>query len=263
MGVRMVKRIVLVTGAFALLVPIGLAGLWVWGQMASSAVAQTSEGTSDYNPAQTITVVGQGSVQIEPDVAHVSIGVETSAETVGAAVEQNEAKMASILAALEEVGIAEKDIQTMHYSVQLERYPEPMPRTVGDESGEPKPQYRVSNMANVTVRKMDNVGGVLDAVIEAGANNIWGVSFGLEDPAVAQADARSKAIADAQARAEALAELSGVSLGPVMSISEVIAGGVAPMPVLAVERAASGAGPISPGEVEIGYQVQVAFFIEP
>jgi uncharacterized protein YggE len=269
--VRMVKRIALIVGAFALLVPVGLAGLWVWGQMESSAVAQTSEGTSGYNPAQTITVVGQGSIQIEPDVARVSIGVETSAESVGTAVEQNEAKMALILAALEEVGmaaleevgIAEKDIQTMHYSVQLERYPEPVPRAVGDEPGEPRPQYRVSNMANVTVRNMAKVGEVLDAVIEAGANNIWGVSFGLEDPAAAQADARSKAIADAEARAEALAELSGVNLGPVMSISEVLGGGVVPTPVLSVERAASGAGPISPGEVEVGYQVQVVFFIEP
>jgi uncharacterized protein YggE len=258
----MLKRIGLVVLALALLSVLGLAGSWIWSQMASPAVAQTSGTTNDYNPAQSIIVVGQGSFQSEPDVAHVSIGVETSAETVGEAVEQNEAKMSSILAALKKVGIAEKDIQTMHYSVQLDRYPEPMPRA-GGESSETAPQYRVSNMANVTVRSLDSVGDVLDAVIEAGANNIWGVSFGLEDPAAAQAEARAKAIDDAKARAGALAELSGVNLGPVMSISEVIGSGVAPMPVLAVERAASGAGPISPGEVEIGYQVQVAFFIEP
>ena len=118
-------------------------------------------------------------------------------------------------------------------------------------------------MANVTVRDLDRVGDVLDAVIEAGANNIWGVSFGLEDPAAPQAEARAKAIDDAKARAGALAELSGVELGPVMSISEVVGGGIAPMPVMAAERVASGAGPISPGEVEVSYQVQVAYFIEP
>ena len=116
-------------------------------------------------------------------------------------------------------------------------------------------------MVNVTIRELDRVGDVLDAVIVAGANNIWGVSFSLEDPTAAQADARSDAIADALMRAEALAELSGVALGPVMSISEVVGGGPVPMPV-AVERAMSAAGPISPGELEVGYQVQVTYFIE-
>jgi hypothetical protein len=260
--VKMQKRIGWVVLALAVLLALGLAGSWFWGQMAGPVVAQTAETTSDYSPAQTIIVVGQGSSQSKPDVAHVSIGVETSAETVGEAVEQNEANMSSILTALVEVGIAEKDIQTMNYSVQLDRYPEAVPRA-GDEASEPAPLYRVSNMANVTVRDLDAIGDVLDAVIEAGANNIWGVSFGVEDPAAAQAQARSKAIDDAKARAEALAELSGVELGPVMSISEVVGGGISPMPMVSVERAVSGAGPISPGEVEISYQVQVAYFIEP
>jgi uncharacterized protein YggE len=259
----MLKRMVLVVAALALLVPVGLAGAWIWGQVTAPAAAQTAEATSGYSPAQTITVVGQGSVRTEPDVARVSIGVETAAETVSEAVAENEAKMASILTALEGVGIPAEDIQTTHYSVQLERYPEPMPRVADTESGEAKPQYRVSNMVNVTVRDLDKVSEALDVVIEAGANNIWGVSFGLEDPAAAQADARSKATANALERAEALAELSGVELGPVMSISEVIGGGAVPMPMLTAERAAGGAGPISPGEVEVSYQLQVAYFIEP
>jgi uncharacterized protein YggE len=249
--------------ALALLVPVGLAAGWIFGQSTGPAVAQTSEETSNYSPVQTITVVGQGSVSTEPDIARVSIGMETSAETVAEAVAENEVKMASILAALEGIGIPEKDIQTTHYSISFERYPEPLPRAVGDEEGQPAPQYRVSNMVNVTIRNLDSVGEVLDAVIEAGANNIWGVSFGLEDEVAAQAEARSEAVEDALARAEALAELNGVELGSVMSISEVISGGAIPMPVMAIERAAAGAGPISPGEVEVSYQVQVTYFIEP
>jgi len=206
----MLKRIMLVLVTVVLLLLVGLAGIWFWGQATTPAAAQTSAATSDYNPARTITVVGQGSARIEPDVARVSIGVEAMAETVADAVEENKTKMTSILAALEETGVAEKDIQTMHYSIQFERYPEPMPRVSGSESGEPKPQYRVSNMVNVSIRDLDKVGGVLDAVVEAGANNIWGVSFGLEDPKAAQTEARSNATADALARAEALAELNGV-----------------------------------------------------
>jgi uncharacterized protein YggE len=132
----------------------------------------------------------------------------------------------------------------------------------GTETGTSKPTYIVSNMVNVTIRDLDKVSTVLDAVVEAGANNIWGVNFSLEDQTTAQADARAKAIDDAKARAEALAELSGVKLGPVMSISEILSGGSYPV-AFAVERAASGGGPISPGELEIGYQVQVSYFIEP
>jgi uncharacterized protein YggE len=254
----MSRRIGLAVLAIALLVPVGLAGVWLWGQATSPAAAQTT----DYSPAQTITVVGYGSVHLEPDIARVSIGIETMAETIGNAVDENKDKMESILVALEEAGISEKDIQTMHYSVQLDRFPEPMPRVEGTTE-EPKPQYRVSNQVNVIIRDLDKVGDVLDAVIEAGANNIWGVSFSLDDPAAGQADARAGAIDDALARAEALAELSGVELGPVMAVSEIVGGGVSPMPAVMVERAASGAGPISPGELEVTYQVQVTYFIEP
>jgi uncharacterized protein YggE len=260
--VKMLKRIVLVL-AVALLAMVGLAAVWMWNQATSPGVAHAVEETSDHSPAQAITVVGQGSVHIEPDVARVSIGVETMAETVGEAVDENGVKMDALLAALVEAGVAEKDIQTMNYSVHLERYPEPMPRVSGTESEEPQPQYRVSNMVNVTIRDLDSVGVVLDAVIEAGANNIWGVNFSLEDSTAAEADARAKAVDDAQARAESLAELGGVELGPVMSISEVIGGGAVPVSMLAAERAAGGAGPISPGEVEISYQLQVSYFIEP
>jgi uncharacterized protein YggE len=204
--------------------------------------------------------VGQGSVNIKPDIARVSVGVETSAETISEAVGENEAMMESVLTALREAGVDEKDVQTMNYSIQLDRYPEVLPRAE-PATGEPQPLYRVSNMVNVTIRDLDRVGDVLDAVIEAGANNIWGVSFGLDDQSAAQNDARAVAIDDAQARAEELANLSGVQLGPVMSISEVIGGGAVPMGIT-VERAAAAAGSISPGELEVGYQVQIVYFIE-
>jgi uncharacterized protein YggE len=259
----MVKRIGFLVVGIALVASIALAGVWLWGQATGPVAAQSGDAMADYNPAQTVTVVGRGSVRLAPDVARVSIGVETMAETVAEAVDENQAKMTSILEALKAVGIPEADIQTMHYSIQFERYPEPMPRT-GTESGEqPQPQYRVSNMVEVTVRDLSQVGEVLDAVVEAGANNIWGVNFSLEDPESAEADARAEAVADARARAEALAELNGVELGSVMSVSEVISGSGVPVPMGAAERAVAGAGPIAPGEVEVSYQIQVTYFIEP
>jgi hypothetical protein len=173
----------------------------------------------------------------------------------------NEEQMLSILEALEEAGIEAKDIQTMNYSIQLDRYPEVLPRALESAPAEPQPVYRVTNMVTVTIRDLDSVGDVLDAVVEAGANNIWGITFSVDDPTDAQADARAKAVEDALARAEVLAELSGVELGPVMSVSEVVGAVPAPMAVK-LESAAVAGGPISAGELEIAYQVQVSYFIE-
>lgn len=256
----MLKKVALVGIAIALMLPLGMAGIWLWGQLASPAAAQTTEAVSNYSPNETITVVGQGSVSVSPDIANVSIGVETSAESIGEAVEENDAIMKSIMDALEELGIEAKDIQTMNYSISLDRYPEPMLQESG--SSESPSKYRVSNMVNVTIRDLDSVGAVLDAVIEAGANDIWGISFAVDDPSEFQDEARSGAIEDALARAGALAELNNVELGPVMSVSEIIGSSGFQVPV-AMERAAAGAGsPISPGELEITYQVQVTYFIE-
>lgn len=254
----MVRKIAWFGASLALVAALILGGLWANGRFAGPAEAQTPTApVVDRSASETITVVGQGSVRIEPDIAQVSIGVETSAETVGDAVADNESRMRAIMEALESLGIDAADIQTMNYSIQLNRTEVPLPAT--EEQPEGKASYVVTNMANVIIRDLDTVGDVLDAVIEAGANSIWGVSFSLDDPKPAQDEARVEAIADAEARAAALAELTGVTLGPVMSVSEVTSAGIFPV----MERAAvMGGGSISPGQVEIGYQVQVSYFIE-
>ncbi|MBN1660403.1 MAG: SIMPL domain-containing protein [Anaerolineae bacterium] len=250
----MFNRTLLIVAAIAVLAVGMVAGAIAGGQ----AVAQTPE-TPALNPVQTITVIGQGSVRIQPDIARVTVGVETSGETIAQAVAENEAQMEAVLAALKAAGIADKDIQTTNFSISLDRYPEPLPSATGEQAA---PVYRVSNMVTVTIRALDRVGQVLDAVIEAGANNIWGVSFTIEDPAAAQADARTDAMTAAAARAEALATLAGVELGSVMSVSEVISSpGI--VTEMAYARDAAGGTSISPGEVEIGYQVQVSYFIVP
>jgi uncharacterized protein YggE len=258
--VEMLKRVMFAVVAIALSLSVGLVGVWLWGQASGPAAAQTSEADAGYSPAETIIVVGQGSVKIRPDIARVSIGVETSGAAVSEAVAENETRMQALLEALEKAGIAEEDIQTMNYSIQLDRYPETV-AAVEPATGEAQPLYRVSNMVNVTIRDLESVGDVLDAVVEAGANNIWGITFAVDDPSDALADARADAIEDARARAGALAELSGVSLGPVMSVSEVV--GATPVAMsVTVERAAAAGGSISPGELEISYQAQVTYFIE-
>jgi uncharacterized protein YggE len=191
----------------------------------------------------TITVVGEGKVTLEPDIARITIGVETVTSTVKDASEQNRAAVESVLAALAEQGIAEEDMQTSGFSIYAER---------------------VSNNVMVTIRDLENVGTILDAAIEAGANNIYGVEFALDDPGVAESDARAAAVEDAKAKAAELAELTGLPLGAVVSVSEVVgAGGGYYAGNFAEQARAFGGGgtPITPGQLDLVMQLQVIFSI--
>ncbi|HXF64374.1 MAG TPA: SIMPL domain-containing protein [Caldilineaceae bacterium] len=206
----------------------------------------------------TITVVGEGKVEIEPDIARVSIGVETLRDTVEEASAANQETLDAVLAALQAQGIAEEDIQTSGFSIFAERY--------GPEGPLPDDQvrYRVSNNVSVTIRDLENVGTVLDAAIEAGANNIYGVEFALDDPSIVESDARASAVEDARAKAEDLAALSGVELGELISISEVIAQGGGFYAGTFAEQArgfGGGGTPVMPGQLELVMQLQVVYAI--
>lgn len=226
--------------------------------VAACTPAPAQPGAAQANtPAGGITVVGQGEASGEPDQASVQIGVETFAEAVSEATAANEERVQSIMSALQEIGIEEADIQTSNYSLWAEQ-----PR--GDEGVQGIAGYRVMNQVNVTIRDIDQVGAVIGAVTEAGANSIHGVSFSVADPAALEADARADAIENARQKAASLAELSGVELGEVISVSEVI--GQSGMPLLegfgGHDMAVGSAGPgIAPGELSYGVQVQVTFAI--
>lgn len=205
-----------------------------------------------------ITVVGIGKVNLTPDVAQVNIGAEISAATVSEAKAEVDRRVAAIVTVLQNMGIAEKDIQTTQYSIYYERDPY-YPAVEREPGQEAQGAYRVSNMLNVTVRDMDLVGELLDAIVEAGANQVYGVTFTVSEAQKWESDARQEAMADAQARAEELARLANVELGDVLSVSEVVGGAPSPMAYVVVERAA--AGGIAPGELEFSTQIQVTFAI--
>ncbi len=206
---------------------------------------------------RSITVAGQGSATAKPDLAVVQLGIETVAATVGEATQDNNTKMAAIVAKLAELNIADKDIQTSNLSIGMDYSP---------EKGGPNPnQYRVSNMVQVKVRDVSRVGAVLDGVIEAGANQVYGISFTVDKPEALQDEARVKAVEDAARRAEALAKLTNLQVGQVLTISEVMM--TSPLPggggFMYGKGAAGDSGiSVSPGEVEITYQVQVTYAIE-
>jgi uncharacterized protein len=224
-----------------------------WWATAPTASAQAQAGL----PARTITVVGQGKVRIQPDVARANFGVEVVKPSVREALDENQAVMDEVLAALEEQGIAENDIQTTGFSIYAERFGPtgPLP--------EDQVNYRVSNNVTVMIRDLDSVGNVIDAAVEAGANNIYGIEFRIDDPSTLESEARRNAVEDAEARAADLAELTGVSVGEVVSISEVIASGgyISSNFAQAAGMGGGGGTPISPGELELIMQLQVTYAI--
>jgi len=250
--------IVAATGVAVLL----LAGALVFARtrfVPSVAQAQMVAETTSTLP-RTITVVGEGTVKIKPDIAQVNIGVEVIRPTVKAASSGAKDSMDAVLQALKQQGVDEKDIQTSGFSVWTER-PYGPEGPSGDEV-----LYHVTNQVAVTIRDLDTVGTVLDAAIEAGANNIYGVTFSLDDPSQVESEAREKAVADAQAKAQELATLNDIKLGDVVSVSEVIGGrggyytGVREAAVSA--GLGGGGGPIAPGELELTLQLEIVYTVQ-
>jgi uncharacterized protein YggE len=203
-----------------------------------------------------ITVMAQGEVSAEPDLAMITIGVETRESTAALAASTNADRMADVMDALRRLEIAEEDIQTVDYSIQAEiDWEDDEHRVIG---------YVVDNSVRVKMRDMERVGDVLDAVTEAGANNVYGIQFTFDDPSVPQEQARSEAMAEARKKAEALADAAGVRLGAPRTISEstyetspyYMEGLYAP-----AESAMGGGTSVSTGQLEVTVQVQVTYDI--
>lgn len=208
----------------------------------------------------TITVVGRGEVQSQPDVARFTVGIEVTSSTVSEAMSEAKTKMNDIVKAIKAQGIADPDIQTSNFSINVERTPAQPSPSIATQPG--ATVYHVNNMVQVTVRVLDKVSTVLDSAVSAGANNVWGVTFGLENTTTQESEARAKAIDDARIRAESLAKLSGVPLGSVVQVSEVISSGSIPMLGTAKAMGGGGGSPVQSGELTYSTQIQVVYAIQ-
>jgi uncharacterized protein YggE len=229
----------------------------LWGS--SEAEASTTAQTTPPSAAlpRTITVVGEGRITAQPDVARINVGVETINPDVQKASSEASATMENLLKTLSEQGVATKDVQTSYFNVWVERPygPDGLP---GSEV-----YYHVNNSLSVTVRNLDNVSTVLGLIIDAGANNINGVEFNVSNRNELQSEARSAAVDNARAKALELADLQGVTVGEVVTISEVVeTGGFVEQAAYAQGVGGGGVGPISPGEVEVSVRLQVSYEIE-
>lgn len=163
--------------------------------------------------ARTIIVSGSGQASGVPDIARLSLGVETQAPSAREAIAKNNTELSKTIDTLKKQGIAAKDIQTSAISVnpQYDYSNRQTPRLTG---------YTANNNLSVTLRDLDKAGQVLDAVLNAGANRMNGFSFGFENSSPILDKARIKAVKEAQRKAGLLAEAAGVKLGALLRIND-------------------------------------------
>jgi uncharacterized protein len=229
--------------------------LWLApGLAALPAAAQQPEPPRGLTPGLTLTGVGE--VRARPDLAVVRVGVVSQAATARAALDDNNQAMGAVMAALQDQGIAERDMQTSQFTVQ--------PRYRHDQTGEAPPRidgYEVSNQLTVTVRDLDRLGPVLDQAVSVGSNRILGVEFDLADPEPRRDEARRLAVEDALRKARVYAEAADVELGPIRAMTEQ-ARFDPPQPYQRMEMA-QGQVPIAEGEQVVAVEVTISWDIGP
>ncbi len=223
------------------------------------AQAQTDTEEPSMQEPRTISVSGNGTISIEPDIAYINIGVQTEGENAEEAVASNNEQTQQLFEALTSAGIAENDIKTSNFSIY--------PRQEYDIQGQPTGAvtYVVDNSVLVTVRDLTTIGAVLDAAVQAGANSIYGIQFDVEDREAAQQQAMTAAVENARERAEVLASAADVTLGEVISIQSYL-GGSNPIPyggayAMSADMATESV-PVSTGEMQIMVDVSVVYEIQ-
>jgi uncharacterized protein YggE len=210
---------------------------------------------------RTLNVSGVGIVYLTPDIAYITIGVNTQRENASEAVNANQEQTTAVIQAIKDAGVADKDIRTNNFSI----WSNPQYDEFGQLSG--AVNYVVDNTVNVTVRDIDKLGDLLDAAITAGANSIYSIQFDVEDKTAAQQEARTKAVEDAKAEATGLAETSGVTLDVIQNISYYESGGAYYYDMgygkggggAAVESATV---PIQPGQLAVTVTVNITYIIK-
>jgi uncharacterized protein YggE len=255
----MKKQWLVVAGAVILLaVVLGMSGC------GESGLTGTLELSGNLNNQQEgIWVSGTGKVYATPDVAILSLGIESQEVSVAEAQANAAAAMADVMQALEDQGIAEEDIQTQYFSIREVTQWEPVYNGADKET---VIGYEVTNTVSVKVREVTQAGAVIDAVVAAGGDltRVNGITFTVEDPTDYYADAREQAAAYAQAKAEQLADLTGVELGEATYVSESSSYGSPNYyrgDAFLVEEAAAPT-PISVGTLEITATVQIAYAVK-
>jgi len=204
--------------------------------------------------ATTLNLAAVGEAHAPPDMATLSLGVETLRPTAGGAMRDNAARMTRVIAALKAAGLTDRDLRTSNLSLSPQYVYEPnQPSRL---SG-----YQASNQIQVTVRDLAKLGEVADAVVSAGANSVGQISFGLSNPLAAENSARLAAVKALEDKAALYAQATGYRIVRLVSLSEgaPYAQGPQPMPMMAMAARAATPTPVEAGESAVKIDVTGLF----
>jgi uncharacterized protein YggE len=210
-----------------------------------------------------LTVMGQGDVKVKPDKMEVTLGVVTEDKSSQAAARGNAEAAQRVQAAVKKAGIADKDVQTVNYSV-TPVYSDSIPTLPGVKQQLPHiTGYRVYNQVRIIVRDLAKMSDVLDGATAAGSNTIEGISLGLEDQKAAEGQALESAVLDARHKADHLAKAAGTSILNILELSD-NTGYSRPLRSMTLSRRLDAGGattPIAPGELIITANVTIIYGI--
>ena len=209
--------------------------------------------------AETISVTGSGRATITPDRFSFTSGVQTTAPTVEDAVNQNNARVANVIAALKRAGATPEEIRTSNFSIN--------PQQVYEQGQPPRVTgYQVMNTITVTKKEVAAAGKLLQVAVAAGVNQTSSLNFEVADPVRGRDQGLRAAFDDAHAKAALLAQAAGRTLGRALVITE---GGQVMPPPRPMARVMSLSAPVMAGEVpveagtnELNYTVSVVFALQ-
>lgn len=247
------NRITLTLLAGVLALPIGAVPLAA--QQAGEAVLPS---------VSTLTVVGEATAESVPDMATVTLGATTQAETAAQALAGNNAKIEATLQVLTSAGVQPRDVQTSGLNLGPVYSDGPVIRSEPD--GRIAPQivgFRASSDITFRVRDLSKLGMILDNAVTEGANTLQGLAFSLQDAIATEDEARRLAVADARRKAELYAEAAGVTLFRLRALSEEAQGGPVTFRQDKMMMAAEAGVPVAGGSVEYRARVTVIYEIAP
>ena len=217
----------------------------------------------DNNPVARILVTGQGSADLAPDMAVLTLSVTRQAETARTALDANSLAMKEVLTAMKTEGIESRDLQTSGFSIQP-NYSYPSPKSSGEREPPRIVGYTVRNSLTVRVRDISAVGAILDRSVSLGVNEGGNILFTNDDPSEAIRQARINAVKNAMEKANTLADAAGVKTGKLLEISEQ-SFNPRPMPMARAEMSlarSSDAVPVASGENSYKVTVNISYAID-
>lgn len=225
--------------------------------------AQTGTATEAAPLRRSVSVNGTGSASVLPDMAVITLGVQSDAPTAREALTENNEQMDAVLSAVRQAGIANADIRTQ--AVQLYPRYDTSPQPVEGQGGGTNnlTGFTAANTVEITVRDIENLGALIDQSVTAGSNQIQGIRFDVSAPNQALDEAREAALSDARHKAQQLAELTDSSLGQVITVTEGSRGPIFYQNIAVDAIAAEESVPVAPGSQMVTVDVQVTWELQP